>query len=351
VAYAQVVRQRAYERAVVDASADGIAVLSREGIVRRWNPAAYALTGVPAEQAIGRELPFRLPEPGEMLTFPLDNGLWLNVLCAEIEGTDELVVDFRDVTEAKELEEAKDLFLATTSHELRTPITVVQGFASTLVNRWEKLSDADRLAAAKSIADRAKALSRLVEQLLIGSRAGRGSLEMQIEPFDLGRLLAESVEGFRSVSEQHVVELSVEPGLPAVRGDAMATEIIVGQLLENAIKYSPDGGRVMVRAGADGGVTEVTVEDEGIGIAPGEHERIFERFIQGDAGDRRRFGGVGLGLYIVKQLAVAQGGDVSARSRPGGGTCMRLVLPRLPIGEPAGEPAGEPLGEHTEHRE
>lgn len=332
VAYAQVVRQRAYERAVIDASADGIAVLSREGIVRRWNPAAYALTGVPPDQAIGRELPFRLPEPGEMLTFPLDNGLWLNVLCAEIEGTDELVVDFRDVTEAKELEETKDLFLATTSHELRTPITVVQGFASTLVNRWDKLSDADRLAAARSIADRAKALSRLVEQLLIGSRAGRGSLEMRIEPFDLSSLLAESVEGFRSVSERHRVELAVEPGLPAVRGDAMATEIIVGQLLENAIKYSPDGGRVVVRAGvadADGEAAQVTVEDEGIGIAPGEHERIFERFTQGEAGDRRRFGGVGLGLYIVKQLAVAQGGDVSACSRPGGGTCMRLVLPGL----------------------
>src|SRR5262249_12362479 len=122
LAYAEVVRQRAYERTVIDASADGIAVLGRDGIVRRWNSAAQALTGVPADQAIGQPLPFRQPEPGEMLTFPLESGIWLNVLCAEIEETDELVVDFRDVTKAKELEEAKDLFLATTSHELRTPI-------------------------------------------------------------------------------------------------------------------------------------------------------------------------------------------------------------------------------------
>ncbi|NED55968.1 PAS domain-containing sensor histidine kinase, partial [Micromonospora aurantiaca] len=88
--------------------------------------------------------PFDMPGLGEMLTFRLESGTWLNVLAAEIEETGELVVDFRDVSEAKALEEAKDLFLATTSHELRTPITVVQGFASTLVNRWDEMADGDR---------------------------------------------------------------------------------------------------------------------------------------------------------------------------------------------------------------
>jgi signal transduction histidine kinase len=88
-----------------------------------------------------------------------------------------------------------------------------------------------------------------------------------------------------------------------------------------------------VRARPAGEWIEVTVEDEGIGIAPGDHERIFERFVQGEAGDRRRFGGIGLGLYIVRQLARAQGGDVVASSRPGGGTRMRLRLRRC--GDPA----------------
>jgi PAS domain S-box-containing protein len=337
-AYTQVVRQRAYERAVIDASADGIAVLDAHGIVRRWNPSAYALTGVPPEEAIGRPLPFEQPEPGEMSTFLHAGRIWLNVLCAEIEGTDELVVDFRDVTKAKELEEAKDLFLATTSHELRTPITVVHGFASTLADRWEKLGDADRRSAVTSIADRAAALRHLVEQLLIGSRAGAGSLKVTIEPFDLEELLVGAVAGFSSLSDRHTVELVVEPGLPPVRGDAMATDIIVGQLLENAIKYSPDGGRILVRAVGEDRRTVVTVDDEGIGIPAADRERIFERFTQGEAGDRRRFGGVGLGLYIVKQLAVAQGGDVSAHPAAGGvsgpgrtgrGTCMRLVLPQM----------------------
>ncbi|MGH3238741.1 MAG: PAS domain S-box protein, partial [Spirillospora sp.] len=123
VAYAEVVRQRAHERAVVDSSADGIAVLDHHLVVRQWNPAAHALTGIAPEHALGRPLPFDMPALGEMLTFRLESGTWLNVLAAEIEETGELVVDFRDVSEAKALEEAKDLFLATTSHELRTPIT------------------------------------------------------------------------------------------------------------------------------------------------------------------------------------------------------------------------------------
>jgi PAS domain S-box-containing protein len=329
VQYSDAVRQRAHERAVIDASADGIAVLDHEGLVQRWNPAAHALTGVSAAAAIGRALPFSQPEPGEMLTFEFKPGLWLNVLCAEIEETEELVIDFRDVSEAKALEVAKDLFLATTSHELRTPITVVQGFASTLVNRWDKLSDGDRRNAVATIAERARSLGRLVEHLLLGSRAGAGELTVTIETFELGRLLEGAVTAFRSLSDKHCVELWVEPELPVVSGDSMATDIIMGQLLENAFKYSPDGGTVSVRAFTEGLDLVVTVEDEGVGIAPGDHQRIFERFVQGEAGDRRRFGGVGLGLYIVKQLARAQHGDISAHSRPRGGTCMRLVLPRI----------------------
>jgi PAS domain S-box-containing protein len=329
VQYSEAVRQRAHERAVIDASADGIAVLDHEGLVQRWNPAAHALTGVSAAAAIGRALPFSQPEPGEVLTFEFKPGLWLNVLCAEIEETEELVIDFRDVSEAKALEVAKDLFLATTSHELRTPITVVQGFASTLVNRWDKLSDGDRRNAVATIAERARSLGRLVEHLLLGSRAGAGELTVTIETFELGRLLEGTVAAFRSLSDKHCVELWVEPELPVVSGDSMATDIIMGQLLENAFKYSPDGGTVSVRAFTEGLDLVVTVEDEGVGIAPGDHQRIFERFVQGEAGDRRRFGGVGLGLYIVKQLARAQHGDISAYSRPRGGTCMRLVLPRI----------------------
>src|SRR6201996_376603 len=121
MAFEEVVRQRAHERAVIDGSADGIAVLDEAGLVRQWNPAARRITGTPAQDAIGKPPSFPLPEPGSTLAHKLPNGRWLDVLCTALaDGGGELVVDFRDVTAAKELEEAKDLLLATTSHELRT---------------------------------------------------------------------------------------------------------------------------------------------------------------------------------------------------------------------------------------
>ncbi|HTS97297.1 MAG TPA: ATP-binding protein [Streptosporangiaceae bacterium] len=346
-AYEEVVRQRAHERAVIDASADGIAVLDAEGLVRQWNPAAHRLTGVPAAEATGKPPPFPLPEPGAKLTHKLDSGRWLDVLCTGLRGRDERVLDFRDVTAAKELEEAKDLFLATTSHELRTPITVVQGFASTLASRWDKLDDADRRSAVQTIADRAGALGKLVEQLLLGSRAGGDQLAVSNAPFDLAAVLRGATTAFRPLSDQHTLAIDVPDQLPEAYGDPTATDVILGQLLENAIKYSPDGGTVTVRAKGEDGQIQVTVEDEGIGIPAADRERVFERFVQGETGDRRRFGGIGLGLYIVRQLARAQDGEVSAEGREGGGTIMRLRLrcAEAPGDHPgAAAPASVPAG-------
>ncbi len=325
-AFEEVVRQRAHERAVIDASADGIAVLDADGLVRQWNPAAHRLTGLSPDLAAGRRPPFPLPAPGEKLTYRLANGRWIDLLCTGLSGRGEKVLDFRDITAAKELEEAKDLFLATTSHELRTPITVVRGFASTLASRWDKLSDADRRAAVQTIAERAGSLAKLVEQLLLGSRAGADQLQVSNGPFDLGGLLRGAVAAFGPLSDRHTLGLDIADDLPLANGDPMATDIIIGQLLENAFKYSPDGGTVSVNARPDGEVIVVEVTDQGIGIAPADRERVFERFVQGETGDRRRFGGIGLGLYIVRQLARAQDGEIAATGNDGGGTTMRLRL-------------------------
>lgn len=326
VAYQEAVRQRAHERAVFDASADGIAVLDENGRVLRWNPAAAEITAFSAAAVIGGPPPFPLPAPGEKLTHQLESGRWLDVVSARIEETGELVVDFRDVTRAKELEEAKDLFLATTSHELRTPITIVGGFASTLDARWDKMSDPERRSAVHTIAERARSLGQLMDHLLLGARAGADELEVRVEEFDLAERVHAATLGLPVLSDKHRVEVELAERLPYVLGDALATDIVLGQLLENAFKYSPKGGLISVAAWPEGDEVVVVVDDEGVGIAPPDRERIFERFVQVDSGDRRRFGGVGLGLYIVRSLARAQGGDVSAHPRPGGGTRMRLVL-------------------------
>ena len=239
MAFEEALRQREHERAVIDGSADGIAVLDGAGMVRQWNPAAHRLTGVAADDAMGKPPPFPQPEPGAKLTHRLADGRWLDVLCTALAGSDERVIDFRDVTAAKELEEAKDLFLATTSHELRTPITVVQGFASTLARRWDQLTDADRRSAVQTIAERAGSLGRLVEQLLLGSRAGADQLPVRNGAFDLGALLRAAAVAFQPLSDTHTLVADIPGDLPLAYGDTMATDIIVGQLLENAFKYSP----------------------------------------------------------------------------------------------------------------
>ncbi|MFD1932663.1 MULTISPECIES: PAS domain S-box protein [Nonomuraea] len=326
MAYQEVLRQRAHERAVFDASADGIAVLDEDGRVIQWNPAAGELTGVAADEMIGRPPPFPLPAPGEKLTFQLESGRWLDVVSAKIEETGEMVIDFRDITAAKELEEAKDLFLATTSHELRTPITIVRGFASTLDSRWDKLTDPERRSAVHTIAERARSLGQLMDHLLLGARAGAEELKVRIETFSLAERIHAATLGLPVLSDTHRVEVVIPEDLPDVRGDALATDIVLGQLLENAFKYSPDGGLISVAAWAEDERVVVVVDDEGVGIAPADRDRIFERFVQAESGDRRRFGGVGLGLYIVRSLARAQGGEVTAHPRPAGGTRMRLVL-------------------------
>jgi NtrC-family two-component system sensor histidine kinase KinB len=325
-AYDRLERQRAHERAVIDATADGMAVLDANGQITHWNPAAARITGLSPAQAMSSALPFPVAEPGIVLHHELSDGVWLEILTARIGDTGETVVDFRDVTRANLVEQTKDLFLAITSHELRTPITVVQGYASTLLTHWEQLADDERRESVERIYERTKSLAALVEQLLLGSRAGLLVPSRVGVPFDLAGMLHTAVAGFAAVTGRHQLVVDVSPDLPLALGDPSSIEIVIGQLLENAVKYSPEGGQVTVRARRDGAELVVTVSDRGIGIPAGEYSRIFERFHQ-VGGERRRFGGVGLGLYIVQRLLEAQGGAVRAYPRDGGGTSLDVVLP------------------------
>src|SRR5450432_1775084 len=301
-AYDRTRRQQEHERAVVDATLDGMAVLDQDGLVRQWNPAAHELTGLAAADAFGHRLPFPAPKPGVVAEHQLPSGRWLEVLSAPIGDTGEIVVDFRDVSRAKSIEQSKDLFLAITSHELRTPITVVQGYASTLLTHWDGLTDEERRGSVERIAERTRALAALVEQLLLGSQAG-----------------------FATLASGHDLVLEVAADLPLAVGDARSIDIVLGQLLENAIKYSPDGGEITVSARVEADRLVVQVSDRGLGIPAGDHAQVFERFYQ-VGGEQRRFGGVGLGLYIVRRLLETQGGAVRALPRDGGGTCFEVAL-------------------------
>lgn len=334
LAYEETDRQRLHEQVVADSSADGIAVLDFDGRVRKWNRSAVELTGYSTETMTGRHPPFPMPAcHGEPIKHKLDDGRWLEILMARIPRTHEWVVDFRDITAQKHMEDDQELFLATTGHELRTPITVIHGLASTLRTRWGHLGPEAQREAVETIVERSSSLVALVERLSLGSDVSRGELDVKRVPFDLCELIHQAVTAFRPLSERHDVLMEAGAVLPPTVGDPLATGMIMDQLLDNALKFSPGGGTVHVSVHAEGDRAVVSIEDEGMGLQPGDEERVFDRFVQsGVRGDRRKFGGIGIGLFIVRQLAREQGGDVTAEGLARG-TRVRLTLPLLVGGE------------------
>lgn len=235
----------------------------------------------------------------------------------------------RQQTEAAlvELEAAKDLFLAVAGHELRTPLAVVRGFGDTLLHRWDDLPDADRREMIATMVARANGMAEMVEQLVRGSHAGAAGVEVALERFDLSARVRRVVAGIAGSSPAHPVRVDAPDEVEAL-GDPRTVEPVLGQLVENAVKYSPEGGPVDVSVAAEGGRAVLRVADRGVGIAAADLDRVFERFVRGEpVVPGGRAGGVGLGLWIVRRYVEAQHGTVSASPREGGGTVVEVSLP------------------------
>jgi NtrC-family two-component system sensor histidine kinase KinB len=322
--FEETVRREAHEAAVVEALADGVAVIDRAGLVTSWNSAAAEMTDIRAALAVGRPPPVPVPRPGHPIEHEWPGDRWLEIVTTHLQATNETVLVLRDVSEQKRLERAQSLFLATTTHEIKTPLTVVSGFATTLQKRWDELNPEDRERALSAIVRRSEALVRLIDQLLLGFRVQAGQLELDLRAMDLRGVLEAAVAGFETMSETHRVTLEVGD-LPLVIGDSRAVDQVIGQLLENALKYSPDGGPITITATTRNGSVAVSVTDKGVGLQPGDAERVFSRYFR--ASGTGKVGGVGLGLYIVRRLVEAQGGTVLAFGAPGEGATFEFTLP------------------------
>jgi signal transduction histidine kinase len=211
--------------------------------------------------------------------------------------------------------------LADVSHELRTPLSVIQGNLEALLDGVHP-PDHEHLA---SLLDSSRTLSRLVDDLRTLSLAEAGELRLHREPTDLAQLLRDAIAGFQSAAESAMVtlDLDVADDLPSLDIDPTRTQQVVANLLSNALRHTPPGGRVSVRA-TRAGTAQVVVEvqDTGTGMAPEVAGRIFERFFRGPDS-----GGSGLGLPIARELIAGQGGEISAESREGKGTTIRFTLP------------------------
>ncbi|MFB3737431.1 MAG: sensor histidine kinase [Candidatus Velamenicoccus archaeovorus] len=231
----------------------------------------------------------------------------------------------RTVTELRDLNQKKDDFVAAASHELRTPLTSIMGYLTTL--RQPGLGDdpevrAEFLGAAEG---QAKRLLRLVQNLLSAAHLETGTRPVALERVDLGLLARELVA---ELAGSRKVELRIPHGAVAVTDRGRIAEVL-GNLLDNALKYSPEDAAVELGAEVGPATFRVWVADRGIGIAPEEREVIFDRFHQADQSATRRFGGVGLGLHLAKGMIEELGGRIEVESAPGAGSVFTIVVPMI----------------------
>jgi two-component system phosphate regulon sensor histidine kinase PhoR len=239
------------------------------------------------------------------------------------------VAVFHDVTELRRLESLRRDFVANVSHELKTPLTAIRGFAETLVSADVAPADVEKYLSV--ILRHAERLSSLIEDLLELSRIESRKVPLRVGPVDVARVAAGIMTGMEPQFRARSLDVKLEPGdAPPALADRGAVEQILTNLLDNAAKYTNPGGRIEVRVEGHGDEVRVTVRDDGIGIPKHDLPRIFERFSRVDKARSRVLGGTGLGLAIVKHLVQALGGEIFVTSELGRGTTFRFELPRAP---------------------
>jgi signal transduction histidine kinase len=232
--------------------------------------------------------------------------------------------------ERARVEELQNTFVSIVSHELQTPVAIIKGYAGTLQRPDTTWSPAVVQRVAATIEAECDRLTRLITDLLDLSRIQAGTVAMAFHPVDLSELLIEALNFARGRAPERQMLLASLPDLPAVRGDHDKLRMAVNNLVENAVKYSPQGGPVTVGATLRDDDVLLWVRDEGIGVPPGEQERIFERFHRVDTRLSRETPGVGMGLYICKVIAEAHNGRVWVESAGAGqGSTFFLALPRV----------------------
>jgi PAS domain S-box-containing protein len=337
--YAEV-EKRAQAARVLEAVGDGVVLVDRGGTIRLWNRAAEAITGFSAAEVVGRpvvEVVPSLPEvavpeaPGtaRVETLPVEilgRELWLSISGVGFE--EGIVYAFRDLTDERAVEQLKSEFVATVSHELRTPLAAIHGSALTLLRRDITLPEELRERLLEVIGEESDRLAHIVNDLLIASYLDSGQLPVSIESCD-PRTLAETVVEAAGVRVPETIHLSVAAPdeLEPVAADRGQLRQVLANLVDNAIKYSPDGGPVEVRLEERDGCVRFEVLDEGLGIPPGEHRRVFEKFYRLDPNMTRGIGGTGLGLYISRELVRRMEGRIWVESRLGEGSRFFVEIP------------------------
>lgn len=349
-------RRRATLDSVMNSLVDGLILVDLRGHITFANPRAGELLALPAEQMIGQTLealdqtigsrlekPDAAPAPLRTIVQKPEDGASLELALAapacrivkvrpfltRSTAGEMLAVGLllRDMTREKELDEMKSRLLSTVSHELRTPLSSIKGFATTLLREdvtWDESTRREFLSIIDNESDR---LSELISNLLDMSRMEAGSLRVEPEPVDLAPIVTETVTEFQVMTAMHQLSTVVPPALPHVWADPRRVRQVLRNLVENAIKYSPEGGSIVIRVEPRPDSLETSVTDSGLGITPQHLDRVFDRFYQADSASTRRVGGAGLGLSICKAIVEAHEGEIWVESQPGVGSTFHFTLP------------------------
>ncbi len=351
--YQRVALERERSVAILANIADGIVAVDREGKVVLWNSAAERITGIPAAAALGRppadvlQRSLEAPEDGETRDrlVPVMRGreeVWLSVTEAVMRDPAGAVAGrifaFRDISGDRLVEQIKSDFVSTVSHELRTPLTSIYGFSETLLRRDVMFGDEERQTFLRYIASESQRLTTIVDALLNVARLDTGDLQVNLAETDVRDVVDQVLETVAdAVSNGHrfVVQVPDEP--LAARADPDKLRQVFAILVDNALRYSPDGGTVTVGAARRKETVEVSVADEGIGIPQADQEQIFRKFYRGaDVELRAGAGGTGLGLFIARGLVTAMGGRIWVSSREGEGSRFAFELPAAAPGRSGG---------------
>jgi PAS domain S-box-containing protein len=331
---------RARAARALETIADGVVLLDREGVVQLWNQAAETITGLARAEVIGRKavdaLPGyaqsaeRVPHDGsrpETVPVEIDGReLWLSFSAVEFDGG--TVFAFRDLTEDRVLEQMRSDLVATVSHELRTPLAAIYGAAVTLRRPDIDVGDETRDRLLEIVEHESGRLAEIVNDLLLASHLDSGRLQLAIETVDPKAITKSVVDAARThLPEGVTLDLAAPKKLPAVRADEQQLRQILVNLVENAVKYSPDGGPVNVRLERGDDHVLWTVSDRGLGIPASERRRVFEKFYRLDPHMTRGIGGTGLGLYICRELVQRLDGRIWVESNNGKGSSFFVQIP------------------------
>jgi PAS domain S-box-containing protein len=358
-------------RSVLEATADGFAIVDRNWRYRYVNPAFAALVRRPERDLLGHDVRELFPDAetssfgetgraamsgvaGHLTEYYPPLGVWFDVTIYPAREGIALVA--RDATAAKDMElrraellkqleltnRLKDEFLATLSHEMRTPLNALMGWAAML-----DAGAASPPRAVGSILKNAEALKMLVEDLLDTSSILQGKLHIERKPTDLTRIIKDAVETVRAAVTAHGVRLTVVGVNESlwVMGDAGRLRQAVLNLLANAVKFTPEGGSIGLSLAGTDATTTLVVQDTGVGIAANVLPRIFERFVQGDSTPARATQGLGLGLALAKHVVEAHGGTIDAFSKgPLMGATFTVTLPLIEIATASAQTTGGTRG-------